>query len=111
MQQYRHGLSFGDAVAALNDGECVRRSSWQNDDLFVFRQVPSTIPAKVVPVMTSLPQKVKDFFQATFDNPNEQINSIYYSDQLALVHKSNLITGYSPSPSDALATDWAILII
>jgi len=59
--------------------------------------------------MQSLPQSVKDEFQRRFDDPNQQIDAIYYNNQLALVSLSNVITGWSPSTSDALAEDWMIL--
>ena len=77
--------------------------------MFVFMQVPSTIGKEIVPKMQSLPQTVKDEFQRRFESPSEQIDAIYYDNQLALVNPSNLITGWSPSTSDALAVDWVIL--
>tara|TARA_R100000306_G_C4373305_1_gene140902 strand:- start:59 stop:391 length:333 start_codon:yes stop_codon:yes gene_type:complete len=100
---------FETAMRALNAGWRVRRSSWPNEKLFIFKQVPAEIPKEVVPRMQSLPQTVKDFFQETFENENDQISSIYYEDQLALVSESNLITSYSPSVSDCMAEDWQIL--
>ncbi|AXP79181.1 hypothetical protein CJ739_81 [Mariniflexile rhizosphaerae] len=105
----KNNLTLGEAVTALKEGLRVRRSSWSGDKKFVFRQVPAEIPAEVVPKMQSLPQKVKDYFQGTFEDENKQIASIYYRDQLVLVGLSNSITSYSPSVSDTLAIDWEIL--
>jgi hypothetical protein len=98
---------FKKVIQALNDGKRVRRSSWHQDKRFIFRQVPSEIPKEVVPKMQSLPQTVKDFFLKTFEE--EQIDAIYYSDQLALVGLSNSITSYSPTVADSFASDWEIL--
>jgi hypothetical protein len=103
------GQTFGQAIEALKNGKRVQRDGWNGKGLFVFMQVPSTIGKDVVPKMQSLPQSVKDEFQRRFDTPADQINAIYYDNQLALVNPSNLITGWSPSTSDALATDWVIL--
>lgn len=102
-------LNFGQAIEALKEGKRVARTGWNGKGLFVFMQVPSTIHKDVVPKMQSLPQSVKDEFQKRFDDSGQQIDAIYYDNQLALVNPSNLITGWSPSTPDALATDWQIL--
>ena len=101
--------TFGDAIEALKNGKRVQREGWNGKGLFVFMQVPSQIGKDIVPKMQSLPQSVKDEFQRRFESPSEQIDAIYYDNQLALVNPSNLITGWSPSTSDALAVDWVIL--
>lgn len=101
--------NFGQAIEALKQGKRVARQGWNGKGLFVFMQVPSQIGKDIVPKMQSLPQTVKDEFQRRFESPSEQIDAIYYDNQLALVNTSNLITGWSPSTSDALAEDWFIL--
>lgn len=101
-------MNFGKAIEALKKGKRVARTVWC-DPVFVFMQVPSEIKRDIVPKMQSLPQSVKDEFERRFNDPKEQINGIYYDDQLAIVHPSNLITGWSPSVSDSLAIDWEIL--
>lgn len=102
-------MNFGQAVEALKQGKRVQRLGWNGKGLFVFMQVPATINREIVPNMQSLPQLVKDEFERRFNDPNEQINAIYYDNQLALVNPINLITGWSPSTSDALADDWVVL--
>lgn len=102
-------LNFGQAVEALKQGKMVTRSGWNGRGLFVFMQVPAEINKEIVPKMQSLPQSVKNEFQRRFDDPNEQIDAIYYSNQLALVSTSNMITGWAPSTSDSLAEDWEII--
>ena len=102
-------MDFGQAIEALKEGKKVQRTGWNGVGLFVFMQVPSTIKRDIVPKMQSLPQSVKDEFERRFNNPNEQIDAIYYDNQLALVNPSNLITGWSPSVSDSLAIDWVVL--
>ncbi|MBP8782099.1 MAG: DUF2829 domain-containing protein [Paludibacteraceae bacterium] len=102
-------MNFGQAIEALKEGKKVQRTGWNGKGLFVFMQVPSSINREIVPKMQSLPQSVKDEFERRFNDPNEQIDAIYYDNQLALVNPSNLITGWSPSVSDSLAIDWIIL--
>lgn len=102
-------VTFGQAIEALKKGLRVARSGWNGKGLFVFMQIPATIGSEIVPKMQSLPQSAKDEFQRRFDDPSEQIDAIYYDNQLALVNPSNLVTGWSPSTSDALAEDWLIL--
>ena len=99
-------FDFGKALEILKEGGMVARHGWNGKGLFVFMQVPSEIPSDVVPKMQSLPDKVKDKFIDRFGDEAFQIDAIYYSNQLALVNTSNLITGWSPSTSDALAEDW-----
>jgi hypothetical protein len=99
-------LTFGQAVEALKQGKRIARQGWNGKGMFVFMQVPSEIAKDIVPKMQSLPQSVKDEFQKRFENSS---GSIYYSNQLALVNPSNLINGWAPSVSDALAEDWVIL--
>ena len=102
-------MKIGEAIEALKEGKRVQRSGWNGKGLFVFMQVPSEINKDIVPKMQSLPQSVKDEFARRFNDPNEQISSIYYDNQLAIVNSSNLINGWAPSVSDSLASDWIIL--
>jgi len=102
-------VDFGKAIEALKEGKRVARQGWNGKGLFVFMQVPSIINREIVPKMQSLPKSVKDEFEKRFNDPDNQIDAIYYDNQLALVNPSNLINGWAPSTSDALAKDWVIL--
>lgn len=102
-------VNFNVVIEALNQGKRVTRQGWNGKNLFVFKQVPSIIHRAIVPNMQSLPQSVKDEFERRFNDPNQQVDAIYYNNQLALVHPSNLITGWAPSVSDVLAEDWVVL--
>ena len=107
-----HLVSFGEAIEALKQGKRVQRAGWNGKGLFVFEQVPSMVSIDIIPKMTSLPQSVKDEFIRRFEerqeNPSE-LNSIKYSNQLALVNPDNTIQGWAPSTSDALSNDWIVL--
>lgn len=102
-------MDFGEVILALNEGKRVQRTGWIGKGLFVFKQIPSEIKKEIVPKMQSLPQSVKDEFERRFNDPNAQIDAIYYNDQLAMVSPSNGITGWSPSIPDCLAHDWIVL--
>lgn len=93
--------NFGKAIQALKEGKRVAREDWWTG-MFVFMQVPSEISEDIIPKMQSLPQAVKDEFA-------RRGGSINYSNQMALVKPDNSINGWSPSSSDTLANDWAIL--
>lgn len=95
-------MTFGDALEALNGGRRIAREGWNGKGLFVFKQVPAEIPADVIPKMQSLPESVKAEFE-------RRGGGIRYANQLALVDPSSLITGWSPSVSDALSKDWFVL--
>lgn len=102
-------MNFALAFEALKQGKKLARIGWDVEGLFVFMQVPSEIKREIIPKMQSLPQSVKDEFEKRFNDPNCQIDAIYYDYQLAMVHSSNLITGYSPSVIDIFMEDWTIL--
>lgn len=101
---------------AIDSYSMVQRIKWKGENKFVFKQVPSEIPMSVVPKMQSLPEAVKNEFQnrlnkatdnhAMVINENHPLNSIRYSDQLAIVYPNNVILGWSPKPSDVLSNDW-----
>jgi hypothetical protein len=92
----------------MQAGNMLQRRTWLCEDKFIFMQVPSTISSDIVPKMQSLPQQVKDEFNHRFNDRGRQIDSICYSNQIAIVNTSNLITGYSPSLEDTLADDWIV---
>jgi hypothetical protein len=102
-------MEFILALALIKNSKMVRRQSWPKGH-FIFQQVPATIHKDIVPKMQSLPEDVKKEFEKRFDDPTDQIDSIYYSDQIAYVGHSNLIVGYSASSADILASDWEKLI-
>jgi len=102
-------MNFGQAIEALKEGKRVQRTGWNGDGLFIFMQIPSEIPRQIVPNMQSLPQSVKDEFERRFNDENEQIDAIYYSNQVAMVHPSNGITSWSPSITDCFEEDWIVL--
>lgn len=102
-------MNFGEATAALKEGKMLSRLEWNKGEVFfIFRQVPSNISKEIVPNMQSLPDLVKNEFARRFNEPCYQVNSIHYDDQIAMVNNANLITSWSPSISDIMATDWFI---
>lgn len=100
-------MDFNDALVALKEGKMIQRTTWFHNS-FVFMQVPATINKEIVPKMQSLPKSVKDLFVSRFEDESRQIDAIYYADQFAIVNQSNLISGWSPTPSDVLGIDWII---
>jgi hypothetical protein len=93
--------TFGQAIEALKQGKIVSRAGWNGKGMFVFRQVPSMVPAEIIPKMTSLPQAVKDVLVRRYA-------PITYQDQFCRVDPDNSLHGWQPSGGDILATDWEI---
>jgi len=102
-------ISFGEATEALKEGKRVSRVGWNGKGLFIFIQVPSSVPSNIIPKMSSLPQSVKDEFERRFNRPEMTDGLIKYSNQIAIVYPDNNIYGWTPSVSDSLAIDWIIL--
>jgi hypothetical protein len=93
-------MTFGQAVETMQRGQPVRRSGWNGRFLWVFMQVPSEVPAAIIPKMTSLPNSVKQIVA-------ERGAPLRYTNQMAILHADNTINGWAPSVSDALANDWS----
>jgi hypothetical protein len=93
--------SFGQAVEAMKQGQLVSRDGWNGKGLMVFMQVPSEVPADIIPRMTSLPPAAKAVAL-------ERQAPLRYSNQMALLNPDNTVQGWAPSSSDTLATDWCI---
>ena len=94
----KRNQTFGQAIEALKQGQIARREGWTG---FIFRQVPSKVPAETIPKMTSLPPAVKAKLIATGE-------PITYQNQLAIVCPDNSIHGWQPTVEDSLAADWEI---
>lgn len=101
--------TFGHVREALVAGRMASRKGWDGKNMFVFRQVPSTVPQEFVPKMSSLPAAVKkEFARREADTECDCGGSLKYSNQLAIVDMKNNIQSWSPSTADALADDWLI---
>jgi hypothetical protein len=95
-------LTFGQAIEAMKEGLPVSRSKWYSaGGGFVFRQVPSLVPAEIIPRMTSLPEAVKELV-LTRGIPMQ------YENQFAFVDSLNRACSWAPTVEDALATDWFV---
>lgn len=95
-------MKIGPAIEATVQGKRIAREGWTGQGLFVFRQVPATIPLETIPKMQSLPDAVKEEFI-------RRGLPISYSNQFALVKPDNSINSWAPSSGDTLAEDWVIL--
>ena len=102
-------LTFGHAIVALKQGKRVQRAGWNGKGMFIFMQVPSQVPAEIIPKMTSLPQSVKDEFARREQENSIAHENIQYQNQIAMVYPDNNIYGWVASPSDVLEEDWIIL--
>jgi len=102
-------MKFGKALEAIKSGKRVKRLDWDISKKFIFMQIPSIINKEIVPKMQSLPHSVKNYFIETFNDPTAQMESIYYTNQLAIVRCGNIIEGYAPTAQDVLEDDWVVL--
>lgn len=106
------------ALQALIAGGRVAKVGWKEGQ-FVFKQVPAEIDVKkIVKVMQSLPQSVKDEFKYRLDVGHEDypnvdsdlFKTIRYVNQFALVSVDNQITSFhTPVISPNGKEEWYIL--
>lgn len=108
---------FGDAVKAIEAGKRITRESWNGVNMFVFKQIPSSIKIDKINAMQSLPNTVKHEFEKRFllrgDNKGFDIDTTFhfisFYDQMHIVKGNNTLFSYVPSVYDILAVDWIIL--
>lgn len=93
-------MTFADIIGRLQGGEAFTRRAWDGSK-FIVCQTPQTIPADVVPNMTSLPERAKELLAASFRG------SISYHDQVLVITKSSgEATYYVPTWEEIFANDW-----
>ena len=95
------GNTFGDAIEHLRNGGMVAREGWNGKGMYVFKQVPSTVPANIVPKMSSLPDGVKEYMVVEARTPR-------YRNQMAITTPDGYIDSWVASSSDTFATDWIL---
>lgn len=78
---------YAAALEALSQGLIVSHADLPSGT-FIFRQVPSEVPASVIPRMSSLPDSVKAELIRRGGN-------IHYQNQWCIVHPSGTIEGWS----------------
>ena len=102
-------MKFSEIIDRFNEGKAVARFSspaWAGK--FIVKQIPQTIPAEVVPRMTSLPDHAKDVIGTIGDG------SISYHDQVLIIEANDdcsksYATSYIPTWEDIFADDWQVL--
>lgn len=102
-----HHLSFGEALQALEAGQCVRRAEW-NENVFVTKQIDSNISAEFIPNMKSLPDSAKELLRQTHNR------DISYQNQCLLITQykklgTSAATNYVPDWNDMFAKDWEVI--
>lgn len=86
-------------IEALREGYPIRRDSDPFGE-FTYMQVPATIPATVIPKMTSVPPVVKALMATREGQP------FNYHDQIVRVAADGSVTYRAFTHEDILANDW-----
>ena len=94
--------TYGEAIEHLRKGGMISREGWNGTGMYVFKQVPSKVPASVVPAMSSLPEAVKERMIREETSPD-------YHNQMAIVKPDGTIDSWVASSSDTFALDWVLM--
>jgi hypothetical protein len=97
-------LPFGSAIVALNNGFIVRRVGWNGAGLYVFKQVPASIPGENIPKMVSLHDEAK---KLVLSSTGKYIS--YHNQCLIYNRYTGEANSWVPSSSDMFAKDWMIV--
>lgn len=100
-------MKFEEVLPALRDGERLVNSQLSAVGGFIVRHVPQTVPAEVVPKMTSLPDSAKEHIAGGGGK------DLRFYDQVLLVYWDDMrdeykATNWSPSAHDLFREDWTI---
>lgn len=95
-------MKFAEIIDRLDNGALCFREAWGSK--FIVKQIPQTVPAEVVPRMSSLPEAARRSLADAGDG------SISYHDQVLIVDLNDrtTATSYTPTWEDIFATDWKI---
>lgn len=105
-------MKFAEVIEALQKGgTATRYSSPAFHGKTIVKQIPQTVPADVVPKMTSLPASIKGEI-STVGLDDEYKGTISYHDQVLIVTLNDgervSATSYTPTWEDIFADDWRI---
>jgi len=96
-------MNFGEAIAAMNDGQMVQREGWNGKGMFVYKTVGNTVGKDFIPKFASLPQSVKDFLQ------RKDADVVFHSSITMYTAQGEMQPGWLASQADILADDWQVL--
>ena len=99
-------MKFEEVLDALRNGERLTNASLSEINGFIVRQVPQTVPADIVPKMTSLPASAREHIASYGEG-------LRFYDQVLLVMWDDMreeykATSYVPSWYDIFREDWTI---
>ena len=98
-------ITFGKAIEALKEGKLVARTIWNGQAVFI-RPYDRIDTPVVINIVKSLPQSVKDHFDAL----GSKSDFVDFSAYLCMIGNDELIiNGWLPSAYDILAEDWLIV--
>lgn len=101
-------MKFAEIIDGLKEGHIYQRNAWSGNKA-VMMQIPATIPADVVPRMTSLQKSLKGYLSTVGSG------AISYHDQVIIVDMIDdpavdaSATYYIPTWEDIFADDWRVL--
>lgn len=95
-------MNFGKAIERVKTRSYIaRRINWDDDDVFIFAQVPADINEETIPKTQSLPEVVKR------EITKAGITSLNYQNQICKFDNGD-ITYYTPTGDEIFANDWEI---
>ncbi len=93
------GLTFGLAIEALKLGKCIARKGWNGKGMFVYKALPNTVPAEIVPKMVSLSDDTKKLIKT----------EINFGSGMTIIKPDGTADSWVASSSDTFAEDWFIV--
>ena len=91
-------MNFGKAIERVKTRSYIARRANQDNDVFIFAQVPADINEETIPKMQSLPEVVK------YEITEAGITSLNYQNQICKFDNGD-ITYYTPTGDEIFAED------
>ena len=114
-EEKNSGLTFGQAIEQLKQGNLVSRDGWNGKKMFLFMRPFDNIDIEMIPRIKSLPEKVKNYFINEFANGQTHFESgnpiqVHFCEYICMKDAlGNIVNGWLASQTDMLSEDWKIV--
>lgn len=90
-------ISFGDALTQMQNGNAVRRESWENG-VYIIKQLPNSLEDELISQLHSMPDEAKEYLKK---------QAAAYCNKMYKVY-SDRTMDWLPNAEEVYATDWVV---
>ena len=100
-------MKFAEIIEGLKNGSVYQRNAWSGNKV-IMMQIPATIPADVVPKMTSVQLSLKEMLSTIGSGAISNHDQVIIVDMVDDKEVDAKATYYVPTWEDIFADDWRV---